>query len=69
MSLEVKVEVFHKERIAPSSPTPDHLRNFSISILDQFSPSVYIPLILFYPNNSESHEASDIDPQCLVVET
>ncbi|KAM5586491.1 stemmadenine O-acetyltransferase-like [Rosa sericea] len=68
MGLAAKIEVFHKERITPSSPTPHHLRVFSLSTFDQFSPAIYFPLILFYPNNSDIPEVNNIDPQCLVVE-
>ncbi|MED6217306.1 hypothetical protein PIB30_016495 [Stylosanthes scabra] len=34
--------------VKPSSPTPNHLRHFKISLLDEMAPSVYIPIILFY---------------------
>uniref|UniRef100_A0A7C8YSK4 Salutaridinol 7-O-acetyltransferase n=1 Tax=Opuntia streptacantha TaxID=393608 RepID=A0A7C8YSK4_OPUST len=45
-----KVEVTSKETIKPSSPTPPHLRNLQLSSLDQFEPSIYIPLLYFYQN-------------------
>ncbi|KAH7570429.1 hypothetical protein ACOSP7_018561 [Xanthoceras sorbifolium] len=41
-----------KETIKPSSPTPDHLRNYPLSFLDQISPPVYSPLVLFYPTQN-----------------
>ncbi|KAH7865561.1 hypothetical protein Vadar_008273 [Vaccinium darrowii] len=45
----VKIEIVSRESIKPSSPTPDHLRTFGLSLLDQFvPPSVYVPLILYY---------------------
>ncbi|XP_062014495.1 stemmadenine O-acetyltransferase-like [Rosa rugosa] len=50
--------------ISSSSPTPHHL----LSVFDQFSPTIYFPLIFFYPNNRDIHEINNIDPQCLVVE-
>ncbi|XP_050370279.1 stemmadenine O-acetyltransferase-like [Argentina anserina] len=68
MDLEMKVEVIHRERIRPISPTPHHLRVFSLSVFDQFSPAVHFPLLLFYPNNIEPSEVNNIDPQCSVVE-
>ena len=46
----VKVEVIHREKIKPSSPTPHHLRNHKLCLLDQAAPPVYTPLLLFYPN-------------------
>ncbi|XP_027337112.1 vinorine synthase-like [Abrus precatorius] len=45
----VKGELVSKDTIKPSSPTPDHLRNFKISLLDQLAPpSFYVPILLFY---------------------
>ncbi|XP_027344844.1 vinorine synthase [Abrus precatorius] len=46
MKLEVKV--ISKEIIKPSSPTPHHLRHYQLSFLDQVSPMVYNPVVLFY---------------------
>ncbi|XWS34644.1 hypothetical protein CRYUN_Cryun21dG0055400 [Craigia yunnanensis] len=47
--MKLKVEVVSKEIIKPSSPTPDQLRHYQLSFLDQISPPVYNPLVLFYP--------------------
>lgn len=41
--------VFHRETIKPSSPTPHHLRTFKLSLMDQYGPVMYTPLVLFYP--------------------
>ncbi|KAL6198980.1 hypothetical protein ACLB2K_028768 [Fragaria x ananassa] len=70
MGLEVKVEVLHKENISPSSPSPHPLRFFSLSVFDQLTPTVYFPLLLFYPNTVQprDRELNSIDPQSLVVE-
>ncbi|KAH7865868.1 hypothetical protein Vadar_012456 [Vaccinium darrowii] len=41
--------------IKPSSPTPDHLRTFRLSLLDQFvPPSVYVPLVLYYSHDEST---------------
>lgn len=45
----MEVENFSKEWVRPSSPTPSFLRTYKISLLDQFIPSICIPLILYYP--------------------
>ncbi|KAL9267257.1 (13S,14R)-1,13-dihydroxy-N-methylcanadine 13-O-acetyltransferase AT1-like protein [Drosera capensis] len=45
----IRVEAISKETIKPSVPTPEHLKSFRFSFLDQLSPIVYTPLILFYP--------------------
>ncbi|KAL0380055.1 UNVERIFIED_CONTAM: Stemmadenine O-acetyltransferase [Sesamum angustifolium] len=42
------VQVISKELIKPSSSTPHHLRNLKLSLLDQLSPPVYVPVIFFY---------------------
>ncbi|XVE85232.1 hypothetical protein DITRI_Ditri17bG0075100 [Diplodiscus trichospermus] len=47
--MKLEVEVTYKEIIKPSSPTPDGLRFYQISYLDQLTPAVYNPLVFFYP--------------------
>ncbi|KAI3925144.1 hypothetical protein MKW98_009794 [Papaver atlanticum] len=47
----MKVQVISKEIIKPSTPTPPHLRNFKLSLLDQLLPPFYIPIVIFYPAN------------------
>ncbi|KAL6500569.1 hypothetical protein OROHE_025935 [Orobanche hederae] len=42
------IQIMSKELIKPSSPTPDHLKNLKLSLLDQLSPPVYISLVFFY---------------------
>ncbi|XP_050109943.1 stemmadenine O-acetyltransferase-like [Malus sylvestris] len=54
MASEIKIEVIHKETIKPLSPTPDHLKSLSFSVFDQYQPETYIPLLFFYPNNTNS---------------
>ncbi|TYJ40927.1 hypothetical protein E1A91_A04G175400v1 [Gossypium mustelinum] len=46
--MKLNVEVMSKEIIKPSSPTSDQFRCYRLSFLDQISPPVYNPLILFY---------------------
>ncbi|MED6198811.1 hypothetical protein PIB30_070025 [Stylosanthes scabra] len=46
--MESKVEILSKEMVKPSSPTPTHLRDFKISLLDEMVPPTYVPIILFY---------------------
>jgi shikimate O-hydroxycinnamoyltransferase len=47
--MKVNVEVICNETIKPSSPTPHYLRHYKLSFLDQISPPVFMPLVLFYP--------------------
>lgn len=45
-----EVEIVSTENIKPSSPTPSHLKIFKLSLLDQITPSAYIPVTFFYPH-------------------
>lgn len=47
--MAINVKILEKETIKPSSPTPLHLRNLTLSFNDQFEPDIYVPLLLFYP--------------------
>ncbi|XP_022775628.1 vinorine synthase-like [Durio zibethinus] len=47
--MKLEVEVISKEIVKPSSPTPDRLCRYQLSFLDQLTPTIYNPLILFYP--------------------
>jgi hypothetical protein len=48
----INVEIVSKELIKPSSPTPDHLRIYKRSFLDQISPPNHVPFVFFYPSDS-----------------
>ncbi|KAB2044754.1 hypothetical protein ES319_D01G112400v1 [Gossypium barbadense] len=48
------VEIVSKEFIKPTSPTPPHLRTHRFSFLDQFLPSIYVPMVLFYMDQERS---------------
>lgn len=51
--MKLEVEVISTETIKPSSPTPQHLGHYQLSFLDQISPPVYNPLVLFYTADDE----------------
>lgn len=63
---KMEIEVISSETITPSIPTPSHLRNFSLSLLDQTSPAVYVPVIIFYPNPSCNGSNINISTQLKV---
>ncbi|CAI9761722.1 unnamed protein product [Fraxinus pennsylvanica] len=46
-----EIEVICTENIKPSSPTPDFLRKYQLSFLDQIAPPVFVPLVYFYPSD------------------
>ncbi|OMO60390.1 Transferase [Corchorus capsularis] len=54
MAMEFIVENIHNEIIKPSSPTPLHLKVSELSLLDQMTPTVFVPLIFFYPNDDNN---------------
>ncbi|XP_059288836.1 stemmadenine O-acetyltransferase-like [Lycium ferocissimum] len=60
-----KVEIISKEMIKPSSPTPSPLRIHKLSLLDQISPPVFIPLIFFYQHHNNINRATKLLKQSL----
>ncbi|GMJ13258.1 hypothetical protein like AT1G24430 [Hibiscus trionum] len=50
--MKLEVEVTCKETIKPSSPTPQQLRHYQLSSLDQQINPVYNHLVLFYPTQT-----------------
>ncbi|KAK6115694.1 hypothetical protein DH2020_007963 [Rehmannia glutinosa] len=45
-------ETISIENVMPSSPTPQHLQTYRISMLDQIVPPMLVPLVLYFPNNT-----------------
>ncbi|KAL4606809.1 hypothetical protein ACB092_09G130600 [Castanea dentata] len=54
----VHVNIISREIIRPSSPAIRHLKPFKLSVLDQYTPTTYIPRVLFY---SKSPQTSSTD--------
>ncbi|KAI3423062.1 uncharacterized protein J3R85_011354, partial [Psidium guajava] len=54
--MEIAVEITSRETVKPSSPTPAHLRHYQLSFLDQISPPVYNPSVLFYTPQNEGDQ-------------
>ena len=54
----MEVQVLSNETIKPSSPTPDHLRHYKLSFLDQISPRIYSPIIYYYAMNDLGDETN-----------
>ncbi|KAI3745715.1 hypothetical protein L6452_08121 [Arctium lappa] len=48
----MEIEIISKENIKPSSPTPNHLKIFELSLLDQLVLNPYVPLVLYYHNDN-----------------
>ena len=56
MTNNIDIRVISKGFIKPSVPTPDHLRHYQLSYLDQIAPSTFIPMVLFYKSNLPRQE-------------
>ncbi|XP_074289251.1 stemmadenine O-acetyltransferase-like [Silene latifolia] len=52
--VEVDVKTISTEIIKPSSPTPCHLKSFTLSLVDQIHPPYYSIMLLFYPKLIDS---------------
>lgn len=55
--MEIEIEVISNETIKPFSPTPESLRMYPLSFLDQLSPPVFMPLVYFYAKDSKISNA------------
>ncbi|KAM7269304.1 hypothetical protein ACFE04_024801 [Oxalis oulophora] len=52
--MKLEVEVISSEIIKPSSSTPDHLRRYQLSFIDQTMPPVYNSIVMFYPHETDT---------------
>ncbi|KAJ4723495.1 Vinorine synthase [Melia azedarach] len=57
----MKVEIQRTELIKPSKPTPQHLRKYKLSVLDQLQQPYYMSIILYYYPVSSSGYDLDSD--------
>nr|GLL32522.1 vinorine synthase-like [Ipomoea trifida] len=55
----MKVEVRSKEIVRPSSPTPQSLKNYKLSFMDQLALNVRIPFVFFYDSSSSGAYSHD----------
>jgi shikimate O-hydroxycinnamoyltransferase len=53
--MKVNVEVISTDTIKPSSSTPDHLLRHTLSFIDQITPSIFMPLVLFYHRDARAN--------------
>ncbi|MFQ6663969.1 hypothetical protein Gotur_031249 [Gossypium turneri] len=61
--MKLDVEVVSEEILKPSSPTPDRLRRYRLSFLDQLTPLLYNHLVYFYPKicDTEANKITILD--------
>uniref|UniRef100_A0A1J3EXN1 Vinorine synthase n=1 Tax=Noccaea caerulescens TaxID=107243 RepID=A0A1J3EXN1_NOCCA len=50
------VDVISRDIIKPSSPTPNHLKNFKLSLLEQLGPTIFGPMVFLYSGNNNGTE-------------
>ncbi|KAK7392511.1 hypothetical protein VNO78_20952 [Psophocarpus tetragonolobus] len=55
----MEIEVLSVQCIKPFCPTPNHPKTHKLSILDQFVPAIYMPLVLFYSIGESPQAISD----------
>ena len=58
--LKMEVKIISEETIRPSSPTPSHLKNFKLSLLDQLYASSYVPILLFYSPRDGTRDTGQV---------
>ncbi|PPS02694.1 hypothetical protein GOBAR_AA17960 [Gossypium barbadense] len=61
--MKLDVVVVSEEILKPSSPTPDRLRRYRLSFLDQLTPLLYNHLVYFYPKicDTEANRITILD--------
>ncbi|XP_050366649.1 stemmadenine O-acetyltransferase-like [Argentina anserina] len=62
--MNMVVKIISKECIKPSSPTPHHLKIHKLSLLDQFIPSIYVHMLLFYPLHPNATPSANSGNTC-----
>ncbi|CAL0333247.1 unnamed protein product [Lupinus luteus] len=66
--MAAKIEIISGETIKPSTPTPEHLRDFKLSLLDQLIPhQVYIPILLCYSHHDINNAFGSTDDHFSVI--
>ena len=66
-TMKVDVEVISKDTVQPSSPTPEHLRRYTLSFIDQITPQIFMPFLLFYPNEANNANNHSNLERCEVI--
>ncbi|KAB1223938.1 Vinorine synthase [Morella rubra] len=57
--LMTEVDIISREIVRPSSPAVLHFKPFKLTLLDQLTPTTYVPLVLFYPK-SHTHQSKGL---------
>ena len=53
--MKFDIQIISTDTIKPSSPTPEHLRHYTLSFIDQITPQIFMPFVLFYPHDASAN--------------
>ncbi|KAM2888027.1 hypothetical protein FF1_011815 [Malus domestica] len=59
--MQMKIEIVSEDQCKPSSPIPDNLKSYKLSLLDQIAPMFYVPVILFYSAPENIDDTTIVD--------
>ncbi|KGN62351.1 stemmadenine O-acetyltransferase [Cucumis sativus] len=59
--MKLEVDIISEELIKPSTPTPPHLRHYSLSFIDQITVHIYAPALYFYQSTDTGVGGEDLD--------
>ncbi|XP_068331667.1 stemmadenine O-acetyltransferase-like [Pyrus communis] len=59
--MQMKIERVSEDQCKPSSPIPDNLKSYKLSLLDQIAPMFYVPVILFYSAPANIDDTTIVD--------
>ncbi|PWA87893.1 vinorine synthase [Artemisia annua] len=58
-NINSQIRVVSRQNVKPNKPTPNNLRSYKLSALDQIHNSSYVPFIFFYQNNVDGKTNMD----------
>ncbi|KAJ9169391.1 hypothetical protein P3X46_017593 [Hevea brasiliensis] len=67
MTTNMQPQIVSREKIKPSSSTPNHKTIHTLSFFDQICPRIYVPLVFFYPENDHTIAINDHNPGTDIV--
>ncbi|XP_057773344.1 stemmadenine O-acetyltransferase-like [Salvia miltiorrhiza] len=56
-------EIISSANVKPSSPTPQNLRRYNFSMLDQIFPPMPVPVIFYFPNTAQINDPDSLISQ------
>ncbi|KAM3753939.1 hypothetical protein ACB098_03G130300 [Castanea mollissima] len=53
--MKFDIQILSTDTIKPSSQTPEHLRHYTLSFIDQITPQIFMPFVVFYPHDASAN--------------